>query len=115
MSYHTEGSKFRATENIGGSELVKLIKQDLREQLPNEYKVLARKEVYAGGWSIHFTIKNTGIDKYIYTGLNSEMSPEYKKLHDQVYDIIKSYNFDDGDIMTDYAHVRFYSHIKIEK
>lgn len=109
--YDTEGSKYRETKDINGSELVTLIKKDIREQLPKEYKVLARKELYAGGWSIHFTIKNTGIDKYV----ADKETTAHKELHEQVRDIVQSYNFDDSDPMSDYYHVRFYSHIKIEK
>lgn len=109
--YHTEGSKFRQTENIQGSDLVTLIKKELREKLPKAYKVLARKELYAGGWSIHFTIKNTGIDHYV----GGYASNSYKELEKQVADIIEQYNFDDSDVMSDYGHVRFYKHIRIEK
>lgn len=108
--YKIEGKKFRATENITGSELVKLIKQDLRDNLPKEYKVLAHKEEYAGGWSIHFTIKNTGTDKYSTAGADDAYLLEKK-----VKTIVEAYNFDDGDSMSDYYHVRFYAHIKIEK
>lgn len=109
--YHTIGSKYEATKDITGSELVKLIKDDIRTQLPKTYKVLAQKELYAGGWSIHFQIKNTGIDKYG----SPEDREAAKTLEKKVHDIVESYNFDDGDTMSDYYHVRFYHHIRVEK
>lgn len=109
--YHTIGSKYEETKGIDGSELVKLIKADIKKQLRPEYKVLAQKQEYSGGWSIHFQIKNTGIDKYG----SPEEREVAKKLEKKVSDIVQSYNFDDGDTMSDYFHVRFYSHIRIEK
>lgn len=117
----TEGSKYQATKDIYGSELVTMIKKDIREQLPKTYKVLARKELYAGGWSIHFTIKNTGINKYYIPKSKygepepEQMSPEYKKLYEQVRRIVEAYNYDSSDMMSDYFSVKFYSHIKVEK
>lgn len=110
MAHEFEGSKYQETKDIYGSELVKIIKKDLKEQLPKEYKVLAHKETYAGGWSIHFTIKNTGIKKYNGT----DYSPEWKELHDKVEEIVEAYNFDNSDMMSDYFSVKFYKHIKIE-
>lgn len=112
MAYEFEGSKYQETKDIYGSELVKIIKADLKAQLPKEYKVLARKEVYAGGWSIHFTIKNTGISKYPYEG--TDYTPEWKALNETVSNIVEQYNFDDSDSTSDYFHVKFYKHIKIE-
>lgn len=113
--YHTIGAKYEETKDIHGSDLVLLIKKALREQLPKTYKVLARKETYAGGWSIHFTVKNTGIDYYKRTEFGSYETQEHKDLVAKVQKIVDQYNFDDSDIMTDYGHVRFYSHIKVEK
>lgn len=111
MSYEFEGSKYQATKDIYGSELVKIIKQDLRDSLPKTYKVLARKEMYAGGWSIHFTIKNTGIEKYV----DHEETTAHKELVDKVSDIVEQYNFDNSDIMSDYFSTKFYKHVKVEK
>lgn len=111
MEKKFEGGKYQATKDIYGSELVKIIKQDLKEQLPKTYKVLARKELYAGGWAIHFTIKKTGVERYV----NHEESPEHKELSKKVADIIEAYNFDNSDIMSDYFSVKFYKHIRIEK
>ena len=111
MAHEFEGSKYQETKDIYGSELVKIIKKDLKEQLPKEYKVLAHKETYAGGWSIHFTIKNTGIEKYA----GADYTPDWKALNDKVSDIVEAYNFDNSDIMTDYFSTKFYKHVKVEK
>lgn len=106
-----EGSKYQETKAIYGSELVKIIKKDLKEQLPKEYKVLAHKEMYAGGWSIHFTVKNTGVARYG----DDEGRDKAMAIQKQVQEIVDQYNYDDSDSMTDYFSTKFYSHIKIEK
>jgi hypothetical protein len=111
MDNRTEGSKYQETKDIWGSELVKIIKQDLRDNLPKKYKVLASKEEYAGGWSIHVTIKKTGIEKYV----NNKRAAEYNELEKKVSDIVEAYNYDNSDIMSDYFSTKFYSHIRIEK
>lgn len=111
MSNNFEGTKYLETKDIYGSELVKIIKADIKSQLPKAYKVLARKETYAGGWSIHFTIKNTGIERYN----GADYSPEWKELEQKVDDIVEQYNFDNSDITSDYFSVKFYKHIRIEK
>ena len=111
MAHDFEGSKYQETKDIYGSPLVKMIKDDIKSQLPKEYKVLARKETYAGGWSIHFTIKNTGIEKYA----GADYTEEWKALYAQVHEIIESYNYDSSDMMSDYFSVKFYSDIRIEK
>lgn len=111
MSNRVEGSKYQETKDIYGSELVKIIKNDIKSQLPKEYKVLAHKELYAGGWSIHFTIKNTGIEKYV----DNEETVAHKELIEKVSNIVEEYNFDDSDIMSDYFSVKFYKHVKVEK
>lgn len=110
MAHEFEGTKYLETKDIYGSELVKIIKADIKSQLPKAYKVLARKELYAGGWSIHFTIKNTGIHKYD----DTDVTPEWKELYDKVYDIVEQYNFDNSDITSDYFSTKFYSHIMVE-
>ncbi len=108
--YHTIGSKYEETKHIDDSELVKLIKADIKSQLPPEYKVLAQKKLYAGGWSIHFQIKNTGM-------WNAISGDRYavKELKRKVQDIVDTYNFNDSDTMSDYHHVRFYSYVRVEK
>lgn len=111
MGRTSEGDKYQATKDIYGSPLVKIIKDDLKAQLPKSYKVLARKEVYAGGWSIHFTIKNTGIDNYV----DHKETVAHEELQTKVRDIVEAYNFDNSDITSDYFSTKFYSHIKVEK
>jgi hypothetical protein len=113
--YHTIGNKYEETKGLENSELVKLIKKDLRDQLPKEYKIYAQKEEYAGGWAIHIQLKNTGIDRYDRTSYGSYESSPYRILAKKVQGIVDAYNFNDSDSREDYHHVRFYSHVRVEK
>lgn len=109
MQRNFEGSKYQETKDIWGSDLVKIIKADVKEAFP-QYKVLCSKELYAGGWTIHTTLKGTGMEKYV----AGKQTDEYKELHKNVEAIVDQYNYDDSDSMSDYYSVKFHSSVRIE-
>lgn len=90
MNYR--GEKYDSSLSL--KEIAKLIRQDLRRELPN-----CKFSVRVDGWhSIYIRVKST---PYEYK------SDEYWNIVNKVYEIEKMYNYDNSDILTDYWDYRF--------
>jgi hypothetical protein len=107
-SYHTIGSKYEETAELDIKEVAKLIRADLKKAYP-AYKFSVRIERYANGQAIDLVAKNTGINRRSTVGAD-----EHMLLVRAFKGITNQYNFDDSDSMSDYHHVRFYCHPRIE-
>lgn len=105
MSYKFTGSKYQETKDLDVAEIAKLIRTDLKQAF-SEYKFSVRIERFSMGQSINVIIKETDI--------NDRFSDQAEELVKEVKEIIEQYNFDDSDMLSDYSHVRFYSHVRIE-
>jgi hypothetical protein len=122
------GSKY--DKSLSRKEIAVRVRADIKEavkagELPTA-KYSVRIESYSGGGSINVTV----------TGLPFEVLNEERSLadHDQpnvfcrinwmsdkamavdaaIDAILAAYNFDGSDIQSDYFHVNFYSHVRIE-
>lgn len=87
------GEKYDSSLSL--KEIAKLIRQDLRRELPN-CKFSVRVEEWH---TIYIRVKST---PYEYR------SDEYWSIVDKAYEIEKQYNYDDSDILTDYWDNRFW-------
>ena len=111
-TYKFEGTKYRITKDLYGSDLLKVIKSELKDYLTSlkkekgiKIKLSGRKS--RGGYTTSFTFEITE------STLNVTSS-EFFKIKADLENIIKAYNYDDSDSMTDYFNVRFYGgHINV--
>ena len=117
------GSKYHATEGMDVAELAKLVRADIRTAIKNgelprtarDYSVTIQR--YSGGRSLNVTMKDADhLRVWTWTGYGwvYGLTDEGKRIESVLTEIVQSYNYDDSDIMTDYFHVRFYSHVKID-
>lgn len=104
MSYHTIGINYEETKDLDIKEIAKLVRRDIKQAYPT-FKTSVRIERYSMGQSLNVTIQNTD------TIRRSEAANAIEKA---IKNIVDAYNFDDSDSASDYFHVRFYSHIKVE-
>lgn len=105
--YHTTGSRYEETKDLDLTEIAKLVRKDLKELFSNlpQAKASVRVQRYAGGQSLNIEVSGTGVERH---------GEEAKEIVKSIRAITDQYNFDDSDGMSDYFHVRFYSHPRIE-
>ena len=105
---HTVGSKYQQVKNLPLTDIVKLIRKDLKKF--NDCKFSVRKANYT-----QITIELMSCNNQDRFGwfegykdkalrLKNDFIKEIKNITDQ-------YNFDDSDSMSDYFHVNFYVNI----
>jgi hypothetical protein len=106
---HTVGSKYQQVKNLPLTDIVKLIRKDLKKF--NDCKFSVRKANYT-----QITIELMSCNNQDRFGwfegykdkalrLKNDFIKEIKNITDQ-------YNFDNSDSMSDYFHVNFYAYIK---
>jgi hypothetical protein len=94
------GSKYEEVKGMDIKDIAKLIRADLKRELP-ELKTSVRIERYSMGRScnVHVTM-----DKYPTHEEQDPIRTTIRKITDQ-------YNYDNSDPMTDYFNVSFYSNV----
>jgi hypothetical protein len=104
--YRFEGSKYKITQGLYGSSLLKVIRAELKAYLAKlkkeqgiNIKLSCRKN--QGGYTTSYTFEVT--DSSI-----NVLSSEFSQIKKEMENIIRAYNYDDSDSMTDYFNVRFY-------
>lgn len=127
----TEGIKYAEVENLTLSEIAKLIRQDLKKELPG-CKFSVQSKLYSGGGSIDVYLMRApqniysneyeqakAIDDWEQIRQLRKEDKEYtdfgKNILAKAKSIWDSYNFDDSDSMIDYFHVNYYGGINIGK
>lgn len=135
MSYHTVGTKYEETKQLDIKEVAKLIRADIKKEFPG-IKASVKIERFSMGQAINVVVKESAepLKNPLYDGVfdwkirtgqitswpsednvkRDSITEEGQHVAKGVKDIVESYNFDDSDMMTDYSHVRFYSHVRIE-
>lgn len=83
--------------NLTTKEIAKEVKKQARKLYP-EIKISARSEYNA----IFITIKA------------KEENEETKEIKENIESLLNSYNYDKGDVMTDYYDNNFYGFVKLE-
>lgn len=122
------GAKYAATERLDLADVAKLIRADIKAQVPG-VKVSVRISRYAGGQSLRVDVKSVpeGVEvanaervrfdlehgPYAYTHLPL-LSAEGEAILAQLRAIVSAYNRDNSDIQSDYFDVRFYSNCTFE-
>jgi hypothetical protein len=113
FAYHTVGSKYHEVENMDIKDIAKLIRKELKtwkDAYPN-LKVSVRIERYSMGQSIYVNLSGTGLPRY--NGITRNMSNLV--LQEKVHKITDLYNFNDNDSQSDYHHVNFYAHVRVDE
>jgi len=122
------GAKYAATERLDLADVAKLIRADIKAQVPG-VKVSVRISRYAGGQSLRVDVKSVpeGVEvanaervrfdlehgPYAYTHLPL-LSAEGEAILAKLRAIVSAYNRDNSDIQSDYFDVRFYSNCTFE-
>lgn len=112
MSFKFEGSKYKETKGLDIAEIAKLVRAEIKEKHPG-IKTSVRIERYAGGRSLNVEIKGVPF-KILSTPEGQRYSLLANDLKKSIEGIVNQYNFDNSDSMTDYFHVRFYTHIEFD-
>lgn len=123
------GSKYSATERLDIAEVAKLVRKDIKAQVPG-VKVSVRISRYSGGQSLDVDVMSVpdGLEVanlervrfdlehglYAYTHLPL-LSADGEALLAQIRAIVAAYNRDNSDIQSDYFDVRFYSTTKFDR
>jgi hypothetical protein len=130
------GSKYNETSNLDISEIAKLVRTELKSEFPNA-KFAVTISRFSGGRSMDITIKEVGFNPFSteyndFLKSNEKLSEwnknafykwdaiptyneKFEELRKRVESIVNQYNFDDSDSMSDYSHVRFYSHVRMDE
>lgn len=122
------GAKYAATERLDLADVAKLIRADIKAQVPG-VKASVRISRYAGGQSLRVDVKSVpeGVEvanaervrfdvehgPYAYTHLPL-LSAEGEAILTKLRAIVSAYNRDNSDIQSDYFDVRFYSNCTFE-
>lgn len=122
------GAKYAATEHLDLADVAKLIRTDIKAQVPG-VKASVRISRYAGGQSLRVDVKSVpeGVEvanaervrfdlehgPYAYTHLPL-LSVEGEAILAKLRAIVSAYNRDNSDIQSDYFDVRFYSNCTFE-
>lgn len=116
-----EGARYNSKLSI--KEVAARVKYYAKQRWP-KFKFSVRTQYYSGGASIHLTLLSgpvtaiIGDREYISTcgdlkGYENEISNEVYNVVNDVCDYMRSYNYDNSDVMTDYFSVNFYTDINI--
>lgn len=107
-NYHTAGSKYAEVENLDITEIAKLIRKDIKNELP-AIKASVKIERYSMGQSID-VVAWTDVPIYV---VGRDLNSNGQRLYDKLKEIVDAYNFNDSDSMTDYFHVNFYGGVRL--
>jgi hypothetical protein len=108
MPQNFTGSKYEATKHLPGKDLPKLVRADLKAAFPR-FKFSVRRRTFSGGSSIDVVIVRA---PGLIVGPVIAKDSEAQLVLFRCKGIIEAYNYDHGDIMSDYFNVRFYSDVK---
>lgn len=107
LTAHTIGNKYAEVKDLRVKEIAKLVRKDLKKFKGCKFSV---KSTYN---KIDVELVDCDdIKKYFYVweSFHNEKYPRYKKsFYDEVKSIMDQYNFDNGDIMSDYWHKNFFA------
>lgn len=120
------GNRYEETKTMDIRDIAKLIRADIKAAIkagtvPAEYKYSVRIRRFAGGSAIDVSIDGapdmraeyyTGYDEWFdkHPGTEWRERPA-AKLVETIESIVRAYNRQDIDTMTDYFDVRFYAHV----
>ena len=112
------GSKYKVTENLPLKEIAKLVRADIKRELPY-IKTSVQCEHYSMGRSINIHITEAPFSYYNQASLkehfehlndyhcNPKQTEEAENALAKIRSILEEYNRDDSDPMTDYYNVHF--------
>lgn len=127
------GTKYESTKGLSRAQIAKLIREDIKSAvkagtLPKA-KYYVRTREYAGGGSIDISfahVEEAGFQLFNVARIEHDMKnphdfttmPIYSDRAREITDALEAisgvYNFNDSDSQSDYFHVRFYGHAKVE-
>lgn len=127
------GAKYESTRDMNRAELAKLIRADIKAavvagKLPKAKYSVTKKD-FAGGGSINVSFSNVveaGFCLFNLERLALDVSdphtftsmPRYSERATEITNVLEgimgAYNFDGSDSQSDYFHVRFYGHAKVD-
>lgn len=133
-AFGTFGSKYES--NMGTVEIARAIRADLKAcgalpsstpmHLPKGLKVSVRTSFYSGGSSIDLNVTASPVEllnpaslmfSAVFPHERNEF-PQHSKEGARILAVLErvagQYNFDKSDIMSDYFHVNFYSHVGVQ-
>lgn len=123
------GSKYAATKDMDLRDIAKLVRADLKTIVKRGFKLSVRIDRYSMGQSLDvrvvavpasFRVLNAERfaleqrDPHGYHGGLPWISDEAKALREEIEAIVRAYNYDGSDTMTDYYHVRFHSTVDFD-
>jgi len=106
---HTVGSKFQQVKNLPLTDIVKLIRKDLKKF--NDCKFSVRKANYTQITIELMSCNNQNRFEW-FDGYNQKILRLENNFMKEIKNISNQYNFDNSDVMSDYFHVNFYAYIK---
>ena len=128
------GSKYEATKHLDTAAVAKLIREDIATEQKagalKGFKCSVRTRRFAGGSAIdvEITAVPAGVEliqrEYVVSALARRARPgSYQDVPrhsatvetalEKLRQFVAAYNFDGSDAMTDYFHVRYYSHVSV--
>lgn len=122
MNAHTIGSKYAETEHLDIAEIAKLVRKDLKAAHP-DVKASVRISRFSMGQSLDVAITAWSGEVHSRDRIREEilspygthrtawMSDDAIALQNSIEAIVAAYNYDNSDLVSDYHHVRFYTHV----
>lgn len=111
------GNKYAETKSLSTTEIAKLVRKDLKATFPG-LKFSVTTAYFSGGSSIAIELKTKPEGFQIYTSSPLDTvryTQEAIMFMRSVEQVANAYSFDHSDTMTDYFHVRFYTHVRIDR
>jgi hypothetical protein len=122
--YGTEGELYQATRNLDITEIAKLIRKDLKDEIFAGLKFSVRIDRFSMGQSIDCTITDAP-ETFAVINPNFEIAfalgncthgisrytDNAAALLKVVEKVVNKYNYDDSDGMIDYFSNKYYSHV----
>ena len=106
---HTVGNKYQQVKNLPLTDIVKLIRKDLKKF--NDCKFSVRKANYTQ-ITIELMSCNNQNRFVWFDNHNQKILRLENNFMKEIKNISNQYNFDNSDSMSDYFHVNFYAYIK---
>jgi len=106
LTAHTIGNKYAEVKNLRIKEIAKLVRKDLKKfkgckfSVTSDIRTINVKLIDCDDIKKYF---------YIWEGYNQKDPRYIKTFYNEVKLIMDQYNFDNGDLMSDYSHNNFFS------
>ena len=106
LTAHTIGNKYTEVKDLRVKEIAKLVRKDLKKFKGCKFSV---KSTYNKIDVELIDCDNIKKYFYIWEGQSSKQPRYLKNFYEEVKLIMDQYNFDNGDIMSDYWHKNFFA------